>query len=218
MHFTLEGNQDMLVIVNRANGMDELITLIDTGANMPVWCADEKLLKLTFPGAYKVKDNATITGFGGKSSASLWIIPKFTLSDGKEQVVYPKLPIVICGLSRSFRMIMSFTMLDHAELSYKSIRQNNGFKRTLDISYEQKCVLTRHNGDYVTALTHSFDRKQRTVQELLTDNALFLKAGERNISMVNLYSVLPSIVKDTTDLTDKEILDKVETELIVNDF
>lgn len=216
MHFTLEGKQDMLVIANRANGMDDLITLIDTGANMPVWCADEKLLKLTFPGVYKVKDNATITGFGGMSSASLWVIPQFIFSDGYEQVVYPQLPIMICGLSRSFRMIMSFTMLDHAELTYKSIREGNKFKRTLDITYEQKCVLTKHNGDYTTALTHSLDRMQRTLNELLRDNDLFLKAGKRHIDIVKLYSILPDIVKDTTNMTDTEILDKVEATLIVS--
>lgn len=66
-------------------------------------------------------------------------------------------------------------------------------------------------------LTHSFDRTQRTVQELLTDNNLFLKAGERHINIVKLYFILPDIVKDITNMTDTEILDKVEAALIASD-
>lgn len=213
----------MLVIRNKTGTTPGILTLIDTGANMPVWCDSVESLQFTFPGARYSGYKAKLRGFGNPIYAPIWVIPEFVLSDGKDYVAFPQLKVMVNGLSASFKMILSFTMLDHAEITYKSTRDDdNTFIRDITINYEQKCVLTKtmtdEEGapDHIVALAQSLIRHTRTLNELLSDNDLFLKASDHNINVVDLYCTLPTIIEDTTDMTDEEILDKVASALVVS--
>lgn len=225
-------NFNSLVVLNKLHKKLNSSTLIDAGASVPVWCGGDYLFKLLFKDARDSGMKMYLGGFGENYKVvPVWIIPKFVLSDGENTITFPDLYVALDSRRFTFSMVMSFKMLMHANVH---INCKDTSALSVDIDYDTNVIetypVTRKVGEdtvlesievgnqNTVTLAQSPIRCTRTLDELLSDNTLFLKADERHISMVNLYSVLPNIVKDMTDLTDKEILDKVETALIVNGF
>ncbi len=98
------------------------LILFDTGAGIPVWVSDIKLLFLEYPDAKKSNMKIPIGGFGkGRTLADVYLIPDFVLSDGKESLHYINLPIAVLKKDYSFEMIASFTMFNHLNYSYSYI-------------------------------------------------------------------------------------------------
>lgn len=63
--------------------VDELRTLLDTGAYMNVYTKSEELFKLQFPDATLLDEKTIISGFGGKEieSSKVYRIPKLKIGD-----------------------------------------------------------------------------------------------------------------------------------------
>ena len=78
--------------------------LLDTGATIPVWVREEKLLQAV--GGIKISEKFTFSGFGGSTQGTLYRIPTFTVGD----LTFPHLPVVAAKMNAPFHMILSATM------------------------------------------------------------------------------------------------------------
>ena len=57
-----------------------VVFLVDTGAELPIWCGSVELLKECYPDCICTEFTCNINGFGGKRDrASIYKIPKFKL-------------------------------------------------------------------------------------------------------------------------------------------
>lgn len=91
--------------------------LIDTGAETPVWCKGEKKLLLAYPDAVKQNWKSEIRGFGKDAEeATVYAIPEFSLSDGKECYKIQNLLIAVCNHPLiGYDLILSDTMFSKAD-------------------------------------------------------------------------------------------------------
>ena len=78
--------------------------MLDTGAALPVWVKDEKILQAI--GGVKEHDHAILKGFGGEARGTLYRIPIFKVGD----LIFPHLPIIAARLDVTCHMILSATM------------------------------------------------------------------------------------------------------------
>ena len=78
--------------------------LLDTGANIPVWVDEERLLQEI--GGVKIRENFIFSGFGGSTQGSLYRIPAFTAGE----LTFPHLPVAVAKMEAPFHMILSATM------------------------------------------------------------------------------------------------------------
>jgi len=63
--------------------------MLDTGADMPVWCGSEGLLKIVFPQAERTDKKFLLSGFGRKPEVvDIYKIPEFTIKAGNEILVF----------------------------------------------------------------------------------------------------------------------------------
>ena len=70
--------------------------MYDSGARIPVWCSDVEFFLKAFPEAKKAEITAKVTGFGKEAeTASVYIIPKYTLNDGNTEIVINNLSVVV---------------------------------------------------------------------------------------------------------------------------
>ena len=223
-------NFNRLVILNKIRKKLNSSTLIDTGAAVPVWCGGEYTFKLLFKDARDSGMKMYLGGFGENYKiVPVWVIPEFILSDGKNAVTFPDLYVALDSRGFTFSMVMSFKMLMHANVH---INCKDMSTLSVDIDYDTNIIetypITRKIGEdtilesiavsdpNTVALTQSPIRCTRALSELLSDSNLFLKASKRNMNVVDLYSTLPTIIEDTTDMTDEEILDQVASALVVS--
>lgn len=88
-----------------------LEVMLDTGAVLPVWTEEEKLLKGI--GAELLIANQPFGGFGGITIGSLYRMPFFRCGD----LVYPNMPIIASRSNLPCHMILSATMFNN--LIYK---------------------------------------------------------------------------------------------------
>ena len=88
--------------------------ILDTGAELPVWCADESLFKASFPSAEPTIFATYISGFGkGVTYANVWSIPQIVFTDRnhKDQfIIHNVLTAVSSKKKFAFIFIMSATM------------------------------------------------------------------------------------------------------------
>ena len=96
--------------------------LLDTGAFIPVWIREEKILQAI--GGVKVRENAMFGGFGGKTTGNLYHIPTFTVGG----LTFPNLPVVAARMNLPCYMILSATMF--SQLIYEI----NDFHHKLNIT------------------------------------------------------------------------------------
>ncbi len=91
--------------------------LMDTGANIPVWCSGKALFNATYPDAVKVDYTTRINGFGkGARLAQVYKIPEFVLEN--EGVTYKILDLYVAVLDYSkigFDFILSSTMFSKSD-------------------------------------------------------------------------------------------------------
>lgn len=119
---------NMLLVLNKGTRTN-CKTLIDTGASIPVWVSGLNNFLFQFPDAYEIQCEYLVSGFGtGKEVASIYIIPEFVLSDGKEKIIYHKLPVAIIDRDFSFNMIISNTMLSKFNYKYVAYTNKNSIK------------------------------------------------------------------------------------------
>ena len=113
--------------------------LVDTGADIPVWCLPEDLFVLAFPKALKTDFGTYISGFGhGSTYADIWKIPRIILSDRKgrdEFTIHNVLVAVAPKTMISFAFIMSASMFTTTDYSVI----NRASKRYMSVAFERDC-------------------------------------------------------------------------------
>lgn len=94
--------------------------LMDSGANMPVWCSGEKLFLDTYPSAKKTDFSAHISGFGnGFTEADVYLIPEFTLGNVETILSIKNLHVAVTEKTNiGFDFLLSSTMFSKADSHY----------------------------------------------------------------------------------------------------
>jgi len=113
---------NLLIIDNKAYKVT-LPTLIDTGATISTWVGGYKSFKSVFPEAELLSDTeALLRGFGGSGEiAKVYLIPEYVLKDNfKNSIVFNNMPIIVTRRDYSFRMILSYTMLNKLNFEHKA--------------------------------------------------------------------------------------------------
>ena len=80
--------------------------MLDTGALIPVWVIEERVLQKC--GAKLIANNTTFTGFGGKASGNAYVIKNFKFGS----LLYPDFHIVVSKTNIPAQMILPATMFD----------------------------------------------------------------------------------------------------------
>lgn len=119
--------------------------LIDSGADIPVWCSTETLLKSQF--AVKKLDKKTyIGGFGGKGAYhDVYSIDKFVLTDGNKILTIRNLLVAfIPNISFACDLILSASVFDK-KIDYSVNTINN--RRYIELRYdkEEYVILAKYN-------------------------------------------------------------------------
>ncbi len=122
--------------------LDGLSALLDTGAYVPVWIADERVLRDALK-AVLVKRDVTFSGFGGDTTGNLYRVPTFTLGS----LIFSNMHIIASPMNeKSFSLILSATMF--SGLSYEINDKTHKFTVTVpsDESYVRNLVIKDSNG------------------------------------------------------------------------
>ena len=122
--------------------LDGLSALLDTGAYVPVWIADEEVL-VTELKAVLVKKDVTFSGFGGSTTGNLYSLPLLKVGN----LFYPNMHIIASPMNeKSFSLILSATMF--RGLSYEINDKTHKFTVTVpsDESYVRNLVIKDTNG------------------------------------------------------------------------
>lgn len=106
--FTLNLSKDMQRPVVILKNWNNFRALLDTGAYLPIWTDDEKLLA-DLGGVCK-KTGVPFGGFGGKTKGNLYVLPSVSVGE----LIFPSMHIIACNDLREtpFQMILSATMFD----------------------------------------------------------------------------------------------------------
>ena len=135
----------------------DLTLLIDTGADIPVWCLGVPAFKDTFPLAVELKYKFVLSGFGtGIEIAQAFSIPEFKLSDRNNDITYQNMAVAVTNRpSVNVSFILSASLFHHMEmnidrlssvmyptLSLKSSNPNVPvFYRIRELTEKQKTIL-----------------------------------------------------------------------------
>ncbi len=116
-------------------GAGKILIMYDSGAQIPVWCRGEKLLKAVFPDAVKTEYCSNIFGFGKNSEpCEIYCIPRFILSDGKNEFAIKNLYLAeIYKPSIGCHLLLSETMFSKTDTT--TIRRG---QRVLMVTYDEK--------------------------------------------------------------------------------
>ena len=130
-----------------ANGI-EVTALFDTGAETPVWCSAEEDFLESYPDAVKQGWESEVRGFGKDSEkGAVYIIPEFTLSDGKETYIIKNLQIVVCNHPLiGYDFVLSDTMFSKTDTFIHRIGN-----KYIEIGFEKDfyhCAVKRANGAF----------------------------------------------------------------------
>lgn len=113
---------DKAIIVVQGENESNIICMIDTGANLPIYFGDENLLKYAYPEAKKTGDLTFVFGLGKNphEDVPIWKIPEFEIKDseGNDIVYHDLLVAVIPDAKASFDLIIPLTMINRMQFSF----------------------------------------------------------------------------------------------------
>ena len=119
----------------------DLVFLVDTGADMPVWCNGKEEFLDVFPDASPVKYKFLLSGFGtGLEIAEAFTISEFKLSDGNSEIIYQNMTVAITNrpaINVSF--ILSASMFRHMDVEIK--RRESIMHPVISISSDKAAVV-----------------------------------------------------------------------------
>lgn len=116
--------------------------MLDTGADMPVWCGSEGLLKLVFPEAELLDKKFLLSGFGRNPEVvEVYRIPSFFIGDEIGTLFFQNL-YVASSFGRNFGcdLILSSTMFQHMDYA---ILNRDRSQSILKITYDKSVYYTQ---------------------------------------------------------------------------
>lgn len=128
--------------------------MYDSGAQIPVWCVGEKLLKVVYPDAVRTEFVGNISGFGKESEeCSVFRIPLFSLKDGNSEFRIKDL--LVAEIYKPFigcHLLLSETMFAKADTTTTRRKE-----RTLQIAFDDTerafACTAKRNGKELAGLT-----------------------------------------------------------------
>lgn len=148
----LNKNKACPVFLQKVND-NQLVFMMDTGANIPVWCSGIAKLKYVYKNCKDTGFFADLNGFGGKGErCKIFEIPHFALTDNKTVLYYDKIFVAVTE-RRIFQydLILSNTMFYKMNLSLLNMK-NHSVNPTLEIEFDKKL--------YYTAMTYETDYRR----------------------------------------------------------
>lgn len=114
--------------------------LIDSGADMPVWCSTETLLKSQFT-VKKLDKKTYIGGFGGGGAYhDVYSIDKFTLMDGNNTLTIHNLLVAfIPNVNFACDLILSASVFD-TKIDYSIYTRDS--RRYIELRYDKEEYVT----------------------------------------------------------------------------
>lgn len=116
--------------------------MLDTGADMPVWCGSEGLLKIVFPKAQLADKKFLLSGFGRKPEiADIYTIPEFIIKGENESLTFQNLYIA-SSFGRNFGcdLILSATMFKQMDYAILNRKRDTS---VLEITYDRDVYYTQ---------------------------------------------------------------------------
>ena len=127
---------------------EEVMALLDSGAETPVWCAGEGEFRAAYPDAQKLDWKTEIHGFGSEPEQSaVYIIPEFVLSNNGVVYKIENLQVAVCYhplIGCDF--VMSDTMFSKADTFIHRIG-----KKYVEFFFENdsyRCAVKRADGAF----------------------------------------------------------------------
>ena len=120
----------------------QLNCMLDTGADMPVWCGSEGLLKVMFPEAELTNKKFLLSGFGRNPEVvEVYKIPNFFIRNERESLIFQNLYIA-SSFGRNFGcdLILSATMFKHMDYA---ILNRDRSPSILEITYDKDTYYTQ---------------------------------------------------------------------------
>ena len=132
LSFPLTNTRSRQIFEYKKDGGDVLM-MYDSGAQIPVWCAGEKILRSAYPNAVKTEFISHISGFGKETEdCPVFLIPLFSLADGENEFCIKNL--LVAELYKPFigcHLLLSETMFSKTDTI--TTRRK---KRTLMIAFD----------------------------------------------------------------------------------
>lgn len=116
--------------------------MLDTGADMPVWCGSEGLLKIVFPKVQLIDKKFLLSGFGRKPEmVGIYKIPEFMIKAEDESLTFQNL-YMASSFGRNFGcdLILSATMFSHMDYSILNRKKETS---VLEITYDRNVYYTQ---------------------------------------------------------------------------
>ena len=116
--------------------------MLDTGADIPVWCGSEGLLKIVFPTVQLIDKKFLLSGFGRKPEmVGVYKIPEFMIKKEDENLTFQNLYIA-SSFGRNFGcdLILSATMFSHMDYSILNRKKETP---VLEITYDRDVYYTQ---------------------------------------------------------------------------
>lgn len=116
--------------------------MLDTGADMPVWCGSEGLLKIVFPKVQLIDKKFLLSGFGRKPEmVGVYKIPEFMIKTEDESLTFQNL-YMASSFGRNFGcdLILSATMFSHMDYCILNRKKETS---VLEITYDRNVYYTQ---------------------------------------------------------------------------
>ncbi len=123
--------------------------MYDSGARIHVWCSDVEFFLKAFPEAKKADITAKVAGFGKEAeTASVYIIPKYTLKDGNTEIIINNLSVVVLfkpNIGCDF--LLSETMV--SKIDTFTYRRGKKELHIISDKSEYNCTARKNNGELI---------------------------------------------------------------------
>ncbi len=130
-----------IFVTTTPNGK-QIKCMLDTGADMPVWCGSEGLLKIVFPKAQLSDKKFLLSGFGRRPEVvDIYKIPEFFVKNEDAGLTFCNLYIA-SSFGRNFGcdFILSATMFKH--MDYSVLNRKRSIP-VLEIEYDRDVYYTQ---------------------------------------------------------------------------
>lgn len=146
--------------------------MLDTGADMPVWCGSEGLLKMVFPETEKADKKFLLSGFGRKPEVvDIYKIPEFFIKNAEGILTFQNL-YMASSFGRNFGcdLILSATMFKHMDYSILNRKRTASIleiRYDRDIYYTQ-LILNQEDAEFTEKIfsfstVENYDSKQENI-------------------------------------------------------
>lgn len=119
MRLTFDLKRDSLKVKFIPPDKEDLVYLIDTGADTPVWCKGVSELEDIFGDVVKLDSQFVLSGFGKEPEiVDVFRIPEFMLTDGTDSIRYENFVLAVTDRPQmNVDMILPSSIFDHMSVT-----------------------------------------------------------------------------------------------------